>query len=87
MRDFEQWVDVVQVDLPELEDLGMFRMQGREIDICLARAKEEEVVVLMEMIPRLFDRTIMHISVREGTIIIFVVVFIIVIVLGILGLT
>lgn len=51
MCDFEQRIDVVDIDLPEPEDLDLFRMQGKDIDGCLRGAKQEMVVIWIQVIP------------------------------------
>lgn len=54
MRDFEQRIDIVEVNLPEPEDLNLFRVQGREIDGCVTRAEQKDVT-LMPVIPMLLQ--------------------------------
>ena len=61
MCDFEQRIDVVEVDLPEPKDLDLFWLQGREIDGCLTRAKQEVVVTLIQLIPGLLDHSLTYI--------------------------
>lgn len=58
-------------------------MENGEIAVCFARAKEEEVVVLPEVIPRLPDGALVHISVREITLVVIIIVFMVVVVLGV----
>jgi hypothetical protein len=39
MGDLKQWVDVIEVDLPESEYVERFRMKGREVNVCVGGAK------------------------------------------------
>lgn len=59
--DFEQRIDVVDIDLPEPEDLDLFRVQGKDIDGCLTRAKQEMVVILIQFIQGVLDHSLTHI--------------------------
>ena len=59
--DFEQRIDVVDIDLPEPKDLDLFRVQGRDINGCLTRAKQERVVIVIQFIPGLLDHSLTHI--------------------------
>lgn len=61
MCNFEQRIDVVEVNLPEPEDLDLFRVQSREINGCLMRAKQKVVVTLRQFIPSLLDHSLTHI--------------------------
>lgn len=58
---FEQRIDIVDIDLPEPENLDLFRMQGKDIDGCLTRAKQEMVVILIQLIPRVLDHSLAQI--------------------------
>jgi hypothetical protein len=87
MRDFEKRVDVIQVNLPESEDLNLTWMQSREVNDCFPRAKQEVVVALVQLVPHLFDHGLTHAFVRETFIAINMVGFVFgVIILGVLGL-
>lgn len=46
MSDFQQWFDILQIDLPESKDLHLLRMQTGEIFIGLRRGKEKMVICL-----------------------------------------
>jgi hypothetical protein len=59
--DFEQRIDVVEIDLPEPEDLDLFRVQGEDIDGCLTRAKQEMGVILIQFIPGVLEHSLTHI--------------------------
>lgn len=61
MCNFEQRIDIVDIDLPEPENLDLFRMQGKDIDGCLTRAKQEMVVILIQLIPRVLDHSLAQI--------------------------
>lgn len=47
MRDFEQRVDVVEVYLPEPEDLDLFWVKGRQRNTYPGPPKEEEVIAAL----------------------------------------
>lgn len=61
MCHFEQRIDVIDIDLPQPEDLDLFRVQGKDIDGCFTRAKQEIFVVLIQFIPGVLDRRLTHI--------------------------
>ena len=46
--DLQEGVDVVEVELPEAEDLGLLGVQGGEVDLAAGRAEEEVVVGVVE---------------------------------------
>ena len=70
MCDFEQRIDVVDIDLPQPKDLDLFRVQSKDINTCLTRAKQEMVIVLIQFIERVLDNSPTHIIGRGITAII-----------------
>jgi hypothetical protein len=44
--DLEQRIDIVKIDLPEPENLRLFRMRGMDVDVCPQGAEQEIVVAL-----------------------------------------
>lgn len=42
----EQWVDVLEVNLPEPEDVDLLWVQGGYTDFCLCCSKQEVVVIV-----------------------------------------
>lgn len=69
MRDLEQWIDIIQVNLPEAENLCLIRMQGRDLDI--RPLFEKQVIItalnlfLASMIPCI-RRIVVVISIMLG---------------------
>jgi hypothetical protein len=63
--DLEQRVDIVEIGLPELEDLDLFWVKGRDIEGCLTRAKQEVVVVLVHLLPGFVDDNLTY-TIRRG---------------------
>lgn len=55
MYNFEEWVDIIKKDLPHLEDLDGFRVN--ELNCCLVRSKQEEVMMFECFFPCLFEVT------------------------------
>jgi hypothetical protein len=47
VRDFQQRVDVVEIDLPEPEYLHLFWVRGRQLDVFPQGPKEEVIVGLV----------------------------------------
>ena len=64
MCDFEQRIDVVDIDLPEPEDLDLFRVQSKDINGGLTRAEQEVVVILIPFTPCVLDHRLTQINVR-----------------------
>lgn len=65
MSDLEQRVDIVQVDLPELKRLDGRRMQRRDADGCLSKAKEVVIIILVMVVPGL-SRGRVRLSIARG---------------------
>lgn len=65
VSDFEQRIDVVNIDLPKPEDLYLCRVQGTDIDGRLTRAKQEMVVISIQLIPGILDHILTHIIGRR----------------------
>lgn len=55
MSDFEQRIDIVEIDLPKPEDLDMVRVESRDVGPLIARAKQEMAVVTIQFDPGLLD--------------------------------
>ena len=62
MRDFEERVDIVEINLPELEDLGRWRMQGCEVQARQWRAEDEILFAVVGVLPRFLDHALAHLS-------------------------
>lgn len=60
MCDFEQRVDIFDIDLPEPEDLDLFRVQGKDLDGCLTRTEEQMVVTLIKLLEGVLDHSLIH---------------------------
>ena len=62
MRDLEKRIDIVEIDLPQLEDLRRRRMQGREVQVRQWRAEDEILFAVAGVLPRLLDHALAHLS-------------------------
>ncbi len=62
MGNFQQRIDIFEVDLPEPENLSLPGMQGREINVGPRRTKEKVIVVftLVHVIPCFLDHSSTH---------------------------
>ena len=67
MRDFEQWIDVVKVDLPEPKGLARLWVQGKEINGRPGRAEQKVVVALIQSMPSLLDHGLTYVIRRRIT--------------------
>ncbi|KAK3059287.1 hypothetical protein LTS18_011211, partial [Coniosporium uncinatum] len=50
------WINIVEVDLPQLEDLDLFWMQAGKIHSSGAQPKEEVFATVIQLVPRLLKR-------------------------------
>lgn len=48
---FQQWVDIVEVNLPEPKDLNGLRLQAGNVDDCFADTEQDLVVIFVYFIP------------------------------------
>ena len=55
MSDFEQRIDIIEINLPKPEDLNLFWMKGRDVGPLIARAEQEMAVIPIQFVPSLFD--------------------------------
>lgn len=64
MSNLEQRIDIVQVNLPEPEDLNWLWVKSQKLKICVMRTEKEVVVISKDLIPDLLDPGLAHIVVR-----------------------
>ena len=69
MCDFEQRVNVVQVYLPELENVDLLGVQTRYVGVCITQVKQEMFVVLflVQLVPSLVHHRLRHLICRGVT--------------------
>ncbi len=58
MCDFEQWVDIFQINLPEPEDLNLLWMKGRQLYVCTRGPEVQKVIAARN--PQALDISVSH---------------------------
>lgn len=62
MGDFQQLIDVVEVDLPELEDVSGYWVEDRKVDVVDRCSEDEIFFAVIGVLPRLLDHSLSHLS-------------------------
>ena len=64
MRDLEEGIDIVQIELPQPENLYGIWMEGGKADSSSTRAEEEVVIVSNGIVPCCLNRSFTYFVVR-----------------------